>query len=178
MDSTTLIALLLACAPQVDVQTAQALVGVESAGNAHAIGVVGASLLRQPRSRAEALATARALSDQGLGYSVGLAQINVRNFSRLGLNLRSAFEPCSNLGAMQTLLVDCFDRAPAPGDTRQATQRRLRQALSCYYSGNYRTGFLHGYVDRVVRQVHLARPADPLATPLSPPFPANPKEST
>lgn len=174
MDTGTLIALLLACAPQVDVRTALALIGAESAGNAHAIGVVGGSLLRQPRSYPEALATARSLSAQRFNYSVGLAQINVRNFSRLGLSLQSAFEPCKNLAAMQTLLVDCFDRAPVPMANRQDTQRRLRQALSCYYSGNYSTGFRHGYVDRVVQQAQGVLPTPPAR----PPFPTNPKEPT
>ena len=38
---------------------------VESTFNPHAIGVVGGSLERQPRSRDEALATARALQSSG-----------------------------------------------------------------------------------------------------------------
>ena len=35
--------------------------------------------------------------------------------------------------------------ASAAGD-----QVALRQALSCYYSGNFATGFRHGYVRKVV----------------------------
>ena len=67
-----------ACAPLVHPATAQALVvEVESGFNPHAIGVVGGALERQPRSRAEALATARRLQRSGWNFSVGLAQINV-----------------------------------------------------------------------------------------------------
>ena len=57
----------------------RALVSVESAFNPWAIGVVGGAL-RQPRTRAEALATAKALQDAGWNFSVGLGQINVGNF--------------------------------------------------------------------------------------------------
>lgn len=153
MGAATLLALLLACAPQVHTDTARALVSVESARNPWAIGVVGSALVRQPRHRAEALATARALQAAGWNFSVGLGQINVGNFERLGLTLESAFEPCSNLAAMQTVLSDCFDRARRPARARSAAppaQAALRQALSCYYSGNFTTGFRHGYVRRVV----------------------------
>lgn len=150
MDIATFTALALICAPQVHVQTAQALVAVESSFNPDAIGVVGGALDRQPGSRSEALATSRALQAAGWNFSVGLGQINVRNFERLGLTTEAAFDPCTNLRAMQTVLATCFDRMllRLPAATPQSA---LRQALSCYYSGNAVTGFSHGYVQRVVQ---------------------------
>jgi type IV secretion system protein VirB1 len=87
------------------------------------------------------------LQATGWDFSVGLAQINVRNLRRLGLTLETAFEPCANLAAMQSVLSECFVRAGKQG---LAPQRSLRQALSCYYSGNFTTGFKHGYVRRVI----------------------------
>ena len=57
--------------------------------------------------------------------------------------MATAFEPCANLPAMQTVLGECFDRSRGP---LQPEQTALRQALSCYYSGNFVTGFRHGYV--------------------------------
>ena len=111
MEASTFATLALACAPQVHLTTAHALVAVESAFNPWAIGVVGGSLQRQPRHRTEALATALALQAAGRNFSVGLGQINVGNFDRLGLTIESAFEPCGNLAAMQTVLAECFDRA-------------------------------------------------------------------
>ena len=149
MDAITFSALALSCAPLVHVNTAHALVAVESSFNPHAIGVVGGMLERQPRSRAEALATTTRLQAKGWNFSVGLAQINVHNFERLGLTPASAFDPCENLRAMQAVLTECFDRS-APDRPDQAA---LRQALSCYYSGNFVTGFRHGYVQRVARAV-------------------------
>ena len=149
METLTFIALVAACAPLVDPGTARALVSVESSFNPHAIGVVRGVLERQPRSHAEALVTAKQLEADGWNYSAGLAQINVRNFARLGLSRDTAFEPCANLRAMQVVLLECFERAQGGGLAKP--QRALRQSFSCYYSGNFATGFRDGYVGRVVR---------------------------
>lgn len=148
MEAAAFIALVATCAPLVDAGTAQALVSVESSFNPHAIGVVQGVLERQPTSRAEALATAKGLEANGWNYSAGLAQINARNFARLGLSPETAFEPCANLRAMQSVLLECFERARKDGT---GPQRALRQSFSCYYSGNFVTGFRDGYVAKVVR---------------------------
>jgi type IV secretion system protein VirB1 len=155
MDAATFLALSMACAPAVHADTARAIVQVESAFNPWAIGVVGGTLARQPSHRAEALSTARSLQANGWSFSIGLGQINVRNLERLGLSLEAAFEPCTNLSAMQAVLGDCFDRAAAVNTT---PQHALRKALSCYYSGTFSTGFQHGYVQRVVHAATLRQP--------------------
>lgn len=147
MDAATFLALALACAPQVHPATVRAIASVESSFNPHAIGVVGGHLERQPRTKAEALATIRSLESAGWNYSVGLGQINVGNFARLGLTPHSALDPCSNLGGLQAVLAECY----AGATSSSATQKALRLALSCYYSGNFATGLRHGYVRRVVR---------------------------
>ena len=163
MDITTFLALVIACAPQVDAATARALVAVESGFNPHAIGVVGGALERQPRTSAEALATASHLQANGWNFSVGLAQINLRNFERLGLTVATALDPCANLRAMQVVLGECFDRSRLTATPQSA----LRQAISCYYSGNFVTGFEHGYVRRVLSSVARQSKTS-----------ANPKESS
>lgn len=165
MDASALFAFVLVCAPQVHANTASALVSVESAFNPWAIGVVGGALQRQPRHRAEAVATARALQAAGWNFSVGLGQINVGNFARLGLTINSAFDPCTNLTAMQTVLTDCFDRARAPAMKAPGDQAALQQALSCYYSGNFTTGFRHGYVHKVLAAAGTASRSVPTAPP-------------
>lgn len=117
----------------------QHVVQVESGFNPYAIGVVGARLQRQPRSLREALDTANALRREGRNYSVGLAQVNQANFKAQGLRSHAeAFDMCSNLQAGARILGDCFNRFGTWG-----------KALSCYYSGNPRTGFAHGYVQKV-----------------------------
>ena len=165
VDATTFIGLVLACAPQVHAQTALALVGVESGFNPWAIGVVGGALDRQPQHRAEALATAKSLRAGGWNFSVGLAQINVGNFARLGLTPELAFEPCTNLAAMQTVLTECFERAAATATPAGSNQATLRRAISCYYSGSFTTGYRHGYVQKVV----AAASASSLSSPPVPP---------
>ena len=138
--------LVLSCAPLVAQDTARALIQVESGGNPFAIGVVGGALVRQPANLPEAVATVVALEAAGWNYSVGLGQINKRNFQRFGLNPQTAFEPCANLNAMQGILGECFSRA----SRRASTQTALRDAFSCYYSGNFQTGHQHGYVSKVL----------------------------
>jgi len=138
--------LVLSCAPLVAQDTARALIQVESGGNPFAIGVVGGALVRQPANLPEAVATVAALEAAGWNYSVGLAQINKRNFQRFGLNSQTAFDPCANLNAMQGILGECFSRA----SRRAPTQTALRDAFSCYYSGNFMTGHQHGYVGKVL----------------------------
>ena len=156
MDTATLLGLLLSCAPQVDPTTAQALISVESSRNPHAIGVVGGVLEHQPRNRKQAVATAAALQAGGWNFSLGLAQINRHNLERLGLTLETVFEPCANLAAMQQVLSECFERSTrATVRAKASEQHALRRALSCYYSGNFVTGFRHGYVRRVaLRAAH------------------------
>ena len=152
MDAATFLAFALACSPSVDPATVRALVEVESAFNPNAIGVVGGTLYRQPRNRAEAIATARSLDAGGWIYSVGLAQINSRNFARLGLDASSALEPCANLRALEVVLCECLERS------RGSTQIALRHALSCYYSGDPDRGIREGYVARIVAAAKKQRP--------------------
>jgi type IV secretion system protein VirB1 len=157
MDGAAFVTVAAICAPLVHPSTAHAIVLTESIFNPHAIGVVAGSLQRQPRNIEEALATARALRAQGRNFSVGLAQINVRNLDRFGMSMADGFDACKNLRAMQLVLGDCYERA----GTKDGSQRSLRRALSCYYSGNFTTGFRHGYVNRVVSNAQTTARAPP-----------------
>lgn len=117
------------------------VVRVESSYNPFAIGVVGGRLARQPRTLAEAVSTTRMLEREGYNFSVGLAQVNRHNLARHGLDSHEkAFETCPNLRAGAKILAECHARAA--GD--------WGKAFSCYYSGNFVTGFQHGYVHKVL----------------------------
>ena len=116
------------------------VVDVESGANPFAIGVVGGRLARQPKNLDEAVATARMLEAKGYNFSVGIAQVNRANLDKQGLDTHEkAFDPCSNLAAGARILADCH--ASAGGD--------WGKAFSCYYSGDFVTGFEHGYVRKV-----------------------------
>jgi type IV secretion system protein VirB1 len=135
------------CAPQIHEDTLGRLVQAESSFNPYAIGVVGGHLQRQPKNQMEAIATAAWLERKGFNYSVGLAQINKSNFGKYGLTLESAFEPCLNLRTAASVLSDCYTRAYR---VHPDVQEALRDSLSCYYSGNFKSGYKAGYVIKVV----------------------------
>jgi type IV secretion system protein VirB1 len=117
-----------------------AIVRVESAYNPFAIGVVGSRLSRQPKNLDEAIATVRDLESHGYNYSVGIAQVNRSNFAKYGLSkVELAFDVCANLEAGSKILKECFSR----------TNSDWGKAFSCYYSGNFVTGYKHGYVQKV-----------------------------
>ena len=157
MDIASFMAVATLCAPLVHPTTAQAIVATESTFNPNAIGVVAGTLERQPRNIDEAIATADALRAQGRNFSVGLAQINVHNLNRFGMSIADGFDSCKNLQAMQVVLGECHERVGSKDDS----QASLRRALSCYYSGNFTTGFRHGYVSRVVSNAQKTARAPP-----------------
>lgn len=114
---------------------------VESSFNPFAIGVVGGRLARQPRSLGEALSTARMLEQEGYNFSLGIAQVNRYNLDKQGLDsYEKAFDICPNVQAGSRILAECYGRSG----------QDWGKAFSCYYSGNFTTGFRHGYVQKVV----------------------------
>jgi len=135
------------CASEIHQDTLRRIVNVESSFNPFAIGVVGGRLERQPKNREEAIVTAQWLENNGFNYSVGLAQVNKKNFRQYGLTLQTAFETCPNLHAGGEILKDCFSRAKK---NNRSEQEALRDAFSCYYSGNFITGYKLGYVQKIV----------------------------
>jgi type IV secretion system protein VirB1 len=133
------------CASSVEPERMLAIVKVESGLNPYAIGVVNGRLERQPRNLAEAVVTADALERDGWNFSLGMSQVNRYNLPKYKLDYKAAFDPCSNLRAGASILKDCYDRArPQARDTSTAWQ----MAYSCYYSGNFRTGFKADFKDQ------------------------------
>lgn len=113
---------------------------VESHFNRFAIGVVGGRLERQPDSLDEAVATAQMLETKGYNFSVGLAQVNRDNLRKYGLDTYTeAFSICDNLRVGSRILAQCYANAHGAWG----------KAFSCYYAGNYTTGFRDGYVQKV-----------------------------
>ncbi|MBB6246990.1 type IV secretion system protein VirB1 [Rhodanobacter sp. A1T4] len=116
------------------------IVHVESGYNPFAIGVVGGQLVRQPQSLDEAVATAQMLETKGYNYSLGVAQVNRSNLAKYGLDTYAkAFDPCLNLSVGSRILNECY--YSSGGD--------WGKAFSCYYSGDFVTGFRQGYVQKV-----------------------------
>lgn len=141
------LALAAQCAPTVAPETLLSVVQVESRFEPLAIGVNGAPRITvAPTSVEEAVARAGALIAAGRSIDLGLAQINSKNLSWLGLSLREAFEPCTNLAAAARVLQDGYGRSDAP---RVGEQAALKTALSYYNTGHPVRGVSNGYVGRV-----------------------------
>jgi type IV secretion system protein VirB1 len=129
----------------VSAEVMQHIVHVESGSNPYAIGVVGGQLVRQPQNLGEAVATVRMLDAKGYNYSLGMAQVNRANLGRYGLDsYEKAFEVCPNLAAGAQILAACY--ASSGGD--------WGKAFSCYYSGNFVTGYRDGYVQKVYDSIN------------------------
>ncbi|WP_115528337.1 MULTISPECIES: lytic transglycosylase domain-containing protein [Xanthomonas] len=132
----------------------QHVVNVESSSNPYAIGVVGGKLARQPTNMGEALATAKMLEEKGYNFSVGLAQVNRYNLVKYGLgSYEKAFHQCSNLQAGSKILAECYSRSG----------NDWGKSFSCYYSGNFVTGYRHGYVQKIYASIQGQRSAEAVA---------------
>ncbi len=122
----------------------QHVVRVESSRNPYAIGVVGGRLVREPRGLEEAVATAKMLEQKGYNFSLGLGQVNRYNLQKYGLtSYEMAFAKCPNLVAASKILAECHSRSGA----------NWGKSFSCYYSGNFETGFKHGYVQKIYASI-------------------------
>ena len=142
------------CGRDVHPDTLQAVARVESRFNPYAIGVVKGALKRQPETYEQAVAAAKMLHAQGRNFSMGLMQVNRHNLKAYGLDYETVFHPCKNIQAGAAILTDCFKRAGG------RSQEHLQKAFSCYYSGNFRTGFradFKGQPPYVVKILRAAR---------------------
>lgn len=139
LSTTAFLAAAMQCAASIHPSTALDVARVESGFNPYAIAEIipkarktsgGNSVISHlPASRAEAERIIRRLAVQDRRYSVGLMQITSTNFHHYGVTAAALLDPCKNLSIFERILSDCYRR----GGT-------LKKALSCYYSGNFRTG--------------------------------------
>jgi type IV secretion system protein VirB1 len=151
------LALAAQCAPAVAPETLLSVVQVESRFDPLAIGVNGTPRMPvEPTSVDDAVAKAAALIKAGRNIDLGLAQINSKNLSWLGLSLAEVFEPCTNLRAAARILQDGYGRSDA---ARVGEQAALATALSYYNTGHPARGFTNGYVAKVASAAERIVPA-------------------
>lgn len=135
------------CAPSVATSTMAAIVQVESGGNPYAIDDNTAHRSYYPRDRSNAEALANRLIEAGHLLDLGIAQIDSMNFPHLGMNVHTAFDPCTNLHAGSAILSS---------DYRFAERRYGGGEVALHHAiGMYNTGRLDGGA-RYVRQVLAA----------------------
>ena len=143
-------AALLACALNVHPVTINAVVRVESGGDALAIHVNRLPGPQpHPLSVDDAVRTAKFYISEGFSADLGLTQINSRNLALLGLTVEQAFDPCTNInGGARILTADYVVAVHFYGEGQTA----LKAALSAYNTGSQSAGFLNGYVARYYGQ--------------------------
>lgn len=147
LELSAVMALAQQCAPSVAPETMASIAYVESRFNPYAIGVNrAAGLSRQPRNKAEAIATARALLAQGKNIDLGIGQINSNNLGWLRLTVEDAFDPCRNLSAASKVLTSNYQSVAR---SASSPQHALRLSVSMYNTGSQTRGFGNGYVRKV-----------------------------
>lgn len=155
------------CAPWVAYETMAAIVKTESNFRPLAIGINGSEkLVRQPKTKQEAVVTARWLIANGFNIDMGLGQINYSNLAKTGLSIEDAFEPCKNLAAAARILQWNYQEASRKVKGEQAA---LYAALSAYNTGSFSRGFSNGYVNKVVNNAGAGVPGTTAhaATPIA-----------
>ena len=154
--------LLAQCAPELPAPLMDAVVKAESDWRPLAIGLDGSQpAMAQPNKLADAVAIAEALSRQGRGFSVGLAQIHVSHVRREGWRWEQAFDPCSNVAFGQRILRGFQAQAEAAGLTGSPA---LHAALRGYNAGRIDRMSGEAYARRVLSYLQAA-PASPPAVP-------------
>lgn len=143
------------CAPAVHPATLAAVVRQESRFDPLAIGVNGSPAVRVRASTLdEAVRTAEKLIAAGRSIDIGLGQINSANLQWLGITIREAFDPCTNLEAAARILAENYLRYRDDFSTDQAA---LDAALSAYNTGSRTGGLRNGYVAKVRAGAGVAR---------------------
>lgn len=146
----TPVAMLQQCAPQIAPVTLAAIVQQESGGDPLAMHDNTSGKSYRPASVAEAARIARELIARGHSVDIGLAQINSRNLPRLGLGVDQVLDPCANLRAAQTVLMEGWMRS---GD--------LRATLSAYNTGQLHSPVGMAYGEKVFGKAGVVVPAIP-----------------
>ncbi|EJI3111901.1 lytic transglycosylase domain-containing protein [Salmonella enterica] len=139
LSTSAFIALAMQCAASVHPDTAHEVARVESGFNPYAIAEIIPKGERKPgdsgvisyfpSSKEDALSIIKKIEARNHRYSTGLMQITSTNFSKYGVNAEKLFSPCTNLTVFEKIMLDCYQRGGS-----------LKNALSCYYSGNFVTG--------------------------------------
>ena len=80
----------------------------------------------------------------------------------MGWTLLQALDACTNLKAASKILGACYAKAQRKG---ARGQQALHDALSCYYSGNFKTGYEHGYVNKVRNSAGLQAQVPSITAP-------------
>lgn len=155
LKEAVLSALFAQCAPNVAPETMGALMATESSGAPYVVANVSDNTSHRFTTKDEAVTFTNKLKEEGKKYSAGLMQIYVDNFKGYNVSNETIFDHCKNIEVGADILRGCYVRASKKESDPQVA---LRQAFSCYYSGNFSRGFKKeeggtSYVQRVESKI-------------------------
>lgn len=193
------------CAPNVAPTTIQHIIANESEGKPLALNVNvkkvpvlgddGKQIVvtkpdgtREPQTRAvtfklpmpikstqDAVTVAELAIEAGHTVDLGYMQVNSANLKKLGYTVAQMYDPCTNVTAGAEILTASYANATKLyGEGQDA----LSAALSAYNTGNFKGGFLNGYVAKYYPQaaqasVALAPQQAPAAAIVQDPYTAD-----
>ena len=134
------------CSPMVHWETMSAMVHVESRGHVFAVRDNTTRQAYFPKTVDEAVQLTEGLIAKQHSVDMGLVQINSKNLGLVRMSVREVFDPCKNLYASQTILLDNYQRAIGQG--LPYGQPALQAALAAYNTGSMSRG--RDYVRRVL----------------------------
>ena len=137
--------LALRCGPSVAPSTLASIAQTESGFEPLSVNDNTRGISGVPATRDIAMQIASKLLEAGHSVDIGIMQINSANFTRLGLTLASAFDPCQSVAAGAAILAGDY----TGGDSPAGQQSALRVAISRYNTGDAQRGFANGYVHKV-----------------------------
>jgi len=138
------------CQNIVDSNILFSIAKVESSLNPNAIAIVGSNKKIKKLSKKEAIEFAKTAKEKGKNISLGLMQINISNFKKYNMSIDNAFNPCFNIKIGAKIYDQCLKRAKKSNTGKIAREK----AFSCYYSGNFKTGF---YQDKGLKNSYVER---------------------
>ncbi len=158
--------LMAQCAPSVHPTTLSAIVRTESGGHLYVLSDDGPrnlpwqvrkTMLRSfyPETLQQALSIAKTLIDNGHLVGIGLTQVSSQHLSRLGLSVEQLLDPCTNLRAGVWILTNFYLNARRQYKNPQSA---LLAALSAFNTGNFKSGFANGYVQKVMAKAGATIP--------------------
>ena len=143
------------CTPMVASSTMAAIVRVESHGRPLVMWNNTTRSMIDPGSLVQAVQYLRQAIAAGQRVDVGIAQVDTKNFTPLGLTPRTAFNICTNLRAGATILHADWEQARANG---YHGQQALYHAFEAYNSGR-----LWGdaqYANKILGAAGVSAPAE------------------
>lgn len=142
------------CAPDIAPVTIAAIVQQESGGNPFLLHDNTTKKSWQPINATASARLAYELIKSGHSVDIGLAQINNRNLSALGLKVEDVLDPCTNLRAAQSILKTAWEQSG----------HDLRKTLAAYNTGKSRSIVGARYSAQVFAQAGVAVPSIPNGT--------------